>query len=97
MSWAPHNDQSGRTRGVPAHGHPGGATISIAVPEGLWDALVGGQSSGLIEWGHFVTWAAIGAGYCLAVLGALSIGILVLPVAVGAKSSSPPGNTAREA
>jgi hypothetical protein len=33
-------------------------------------------------WAFFVAWAVIGAAYCLSILGALSIGVFVLPVAL---------------
>jgi hypothetical protein len=36
------------------------------------------------DWAYFVAWAVIGGGFCVAVLGALTIGIFVLPVAMGA-------------
>ncbi|MGZ4713791.1 MAG: hypothetical protein ACXVJ7_05535 [Acidimicrobiia bacterium] len=35
-------------------------------------------------WGWYFAWFAVGAAYTLAALGAMSIGILVLPVAVAA-------------
>lgn len=35
-------------------------------------------------WGWFVAWLVVGAGYGVALVGALTIGVLVLPVAVAA-------------
>jgi hypothetical protein len=40
--------------------------------------------TGRLRWPLFLLWALVGAGLCLGVLGALTIGIIVLPVALGA-------------
>lgn len=37
-----------------------------------------------IPWGWFLAWLVVGAGYGVALVGALSIGVFVLPVAVAA-------------
>jgi hypothetical protein len=37
-----------------------------------------------VRWGSFAAWFAVGAGLSLGILGAMSIGIFVLPVAVAA-------------
>ncbi len=44
--------------------------------------VVGRDRPGL-QWRWFLAWLGLGAGYCLALLGALSIGVAVLPFAVG--------------